>query len=338
MDNPANGNYDHEVAGIGRFSASEQHLDAQGSSFVRINNASGIDANGEYLFWGHDNASIVANNTTDVDGTIIEARLNRVWRLSEVGDVGTVTVTFDFSTFSPLVGSDLRLLIDRNGNGFFDNDVAPISGVISGSTISFNLVDFQNGDRFTLGSINEAQSPLPIELLHFTAISKPNHVDLIWQTATELNSSHFEILRSKTGIDWEKIGEVAAQGNSSTPTHYHFADNHPLDGYSYYKLNMVDLDLSQEFSNIAVVNRTAEQDAIYVYPNPANDVVFVESSLDISNALLRVFDCYGREIMLPVYRDSRRMMVETNTLASGVYFIEIESEGLVVRKKLVIDK
>jgi hypothetical protein len=45
MDDPGSGNYDHEVAGIGRVDANNIHNDAQGSGIVRILNPSDLGNN-----------------------------------------------------------------------------------------------------------------------------------------------------------------------------------------------------------------------------------------------------------------------------------------------------
>jgi hypothetical protein len=129
--------YDYDVAGIGQ-AGGVSYKDAKGPGRVRIWNPSGM-ADGEYLMWGHDNGSM-ASTTSGVDGAIIRDRITRIWALTEVGDVGTVNIAFDLTGTSGFVGSNLRLLIDRDNDGFQDNDVTPIAGVYS-----------QNGIVFTAG-------------------------------------------------------------------------------------------------------------------------------------------------------------------------------------------
>jgi hypothetical protein len=78
---------------------------------------------------GHDNTPISDTGSSDVDGTIIQPRLTRVWGVSESGEVGTVSLSIDYSGVGGYpVGASLRLLIDRDGDGFADNDITPISG------------------------------------------------------------------------------------------------------------------------------------------------------------------------------------------------------------------
>jgi len=104
------GTYENEVAGIGRDDASNFHQDAQGTAIVRINTPSSLN-DGDYLFFGHDNASFTLSNTVDVP-VGIDNRLERVWRVDETGNIGTVTIDVDLSSFTIGNSNDLVLLID----------------------------------------------------------------------------------------------------------------------------------------------------------------------------------------------------------------------------------
>ena len=65
------------------------------------------------------------------------------------------------------------------------------------------------------------QTPLPVELVNFTAKKKDNNDVLVeWKTVSEQNVSHFEIEVAKGNIDFQndnfvKIGEVTSPGNSN---------------------------------------------------------------------------------------------------------------------------
>ncbi|HRE98857.1 MAG TPA: hypothetical protein PK637_18990, partial [Flavobacteriales bacterium] len=205
MDDVGNGNFDYEVAGIGQASDGSRHIDAKGSGAVRMWNPSGL-ANGEFLIWGHAGQAFAGGNTA-VDGVVIQERLQRIWRVSETGDVGTVSISVNLAgTMGSALGSNLRLLIDRDGDGFADNDVTPIAGSFSGTTVTFSGVNFQNGDRFTIGNTNIAL-PLPIDLLSFDAVVIQNEVQLTWATASEQNNDFFTIERSKSGEEWESVAK-----------------------------------------------------------------------------------------------------------------------------------
>ncbi|MEJ0054306.1 MAG: hypothetical protein WDN75_00835 [Bacteroidota bacterium] len=150
MDEPTNGDFDYDVAGIGQVDGSNFHNDSQGKSFLRIQYPSNLE-NGEYFFWGHNNLAAQANNTADVPAGVT-ARFDRVWRVSETGEVGTLDLLFDLSglpDFSSLptcdAASSIRLLVDTNNDGLFA-DQTPISGA---TNVGGNVYRFAN-----MGPIN----------------------------------------------------------------------------------------------------------------------------------------------------------------------------------------
>lgn len=57
---------------------------------------------------------------------------------------------------------------------------------------------------------------------------------LYWTTTGEPYSSHFEIYRSINGQNFEKIGQVAAGGNSLTDRNYEYYDANFRQGTNYY--------------------------------------------------------------------------------------------------------
>ncbi|OFY20727.1 MAG: hypothetical protein A2W98_01280 [Bacteroidetes bacterium GWF2_33_38] len=94
----------NELAGIGRDDALNLHNDAKGSGIARVDNPSDL-GDGEYFLFGHDNQSIASWSTSDCPTTDIR-RLIREWRISHVGNVGTV----DFTFYTTQVGSVLPAL------------------------------------------------------------------------------------------------------------------------------------------------------------------------------------------------------------------------------------
>ncbi|MBK6953138.1 MAG: hypothetical protein IPH24_14165 [Crocinitomicaceae bacterium] len=214
MDTPANGNYDHDVAGIGRESATDLNTDGQGTGIVRVLNATGLD-NNEYMMWGHDNDILQAINSTDIPAGV-DARVERLWRTSmsnKAGaavDVGAVDMQWDLSGLGAVTASDLRLLVDTDNDGIFA-DETPISGAtdLGGGIYSFAGVGVLSDQRrFTIATINLIQTPLPVELVLFDAISDDNKtVNIFWQTKSEINSDFFEVEYSHDGADWSVIAK-----------------------------------------------------------------------------------------------------------------------------------
>ncbi|MEO6671638.1 MAG: hypothetical protein ABIN36_19295 [Ferruginibacter sp.] len=111
----------------------------------------------------------------------------------------------------------------------------------------------------------------PVVLTSFTASVKNYDVLLNWQTASEVNSSHFSIERSLDGQTFAGIGRVNAQGFSSVKVNYNFTDNKPVnfDKPTYYRINMVDRDGTSKYTKIISIILKANGSFVQsVYPNP----------------------------------------------------------------------
>lgn len=156
-DDPGNGNYDHDVAGIGRWNGNNQHTDAQGTGILRILNPSNLN-NNEYLMWGHDQGNLEFNSAVNIPSNI-SFRLERIWRASEVNrtggaiDLGNIDMQFDLTNAGSFTLSDLSLLVDTDNDGSF-SDETPIDGATDlGSNIFefSNVSAIENNVRFTLG-------------------------------------------------------------------------------------------------------------------------------------------------------------------------------------------
>ncbi|MEJ0029882.1 MAG: T9SS type A sorting domain-containing protein [Bacteroidota bacterium] len=327
QDNSGNGNFDFDVAGIGRASDGSYHRDSQGTGVVRIWNPQDLD-NSEFLMFGHNGATLTTTTNTagTVDGTIIKERLTRIWRVSESGgDVGSFLLSFDTDQFSGnFVGSNLRLLIDRDGDGFQDNDVAPVSGSFSNNKIIFTNVTFQSGDRFTLGNTSATQA-LPITLVSFDAAPRENDVLVTWQTASEVNNDHFEIHRSADAEHWETITTKPGAGTTKQQINYEILDTRPLNGKSYYRLKQVDYDGNSSHSPIVSVDFTGH---IKVWPNPSAGVFNISSS----DVYVEVWNTQGKKILSSMM-DGSKTGIDISEQPAGVYVLKIyNSEGVSVHR------
>lgn len=319
MDNGGNGNFDHQVAGIGQAADGTYHRDAKGPGIVRMWNPSGL-GNSEFLIWGHDNGALTGT-TSGVDGVIIQERFNRIWRVSESADVGNVSISFDFNGIGNPLGSNLRLLIDRDGDGFADNDVTPIIGTVSANVAMFSGINLQNGDRFTLGNTNSS-SPLPVELVVFEAWGVKHEVVLAWTTSSEVNNDHFVVERSKDAEQWHSIGQVSGAGTSQRSNSYQTIDHSPLVGINYYRLKQVDFDGQFNISPIVKVLVDGSL-TIKISPNPATDQLQVDTGSDEEDLHVRLFNSFGQLVIPTRQAKGNQLSIDVADLPAGVYILQI---------------
>ena len=169
---------------------------------------------------------------------------------------------------------------------------------------------------------------LPVELTSFTATRYNNNmVSLAWETVTEINSHYFEVERSADGQYFETIGTMPAKVNSNTISRYAMTDVEPYRGQNYYRLKMIDLDGSYEFSDIAAVfiDNFGE---IMLYPNPVLDYIQVVGGEELDESTyVEIIDQLGRRIFsgyLPI--ENRRLFLSTNKLnirEGGTYYLKL---------------
>ena len=343
QDNPVNGDYDHEVAGIGRLGATNAQTDSRGSAVVRINNATGLN-NNEFLIWGHDNGILGSWGSTDFPPGL-QGRWFRVWRVSEVNpgggpvDVGNVDMIFDLTGQGPVTASDLRLLVDINNNGIFADDT-PVP--IAASSLGGDLYRFAGVSqlthqrRFTLGTINYAQTPLPVELLYFNARAEGDRtVSLGWATATEHDNSHFTVERSPDAETWEALMDVPGVGNSTTTTVYGESDRAPLPHLSYYRLKQVDEDGTTAISHMVPVRIEEDQDVL-VFPDPAQDVVNMVFDAALGRAEVHLINELGQTITVPIAMKDGSASMDVTHLPVGNYVVMVITEQRVLTVRLIV--
>jgi hypothetical protein len=227
----------------------------------------------------------------------LQGRLERVWRVSERNttgasavDVGAVDITFDLSGLGNVDAAHLRLVVDTDLDGILADEI-PIAGAThaGGNLYRFSAVTaLVDGARFTLGTTNMAITPLPIELVSFTANSERNGtVQLDWATASEWDNRYFEVERSDDLSNWSVIGRVEAVGHSNALVEYDAIDELPLRGTNYYRLRQVDLDGTSTTSHVAVVEIAGTSgDPFSLYPNPATEGVFLRCHDELPEGLV----------------------------------------------------
>jgi len=326
MDNAGFGNFDHDVAGIGRESATDLNVDAQGSAILRILNPTDLN-NNEYFIWGHNNLIQQAIDSDVPAG--VAARFQRVWRASEVNkstaavEIGSFDMRWDLSGLGPVTASDLRLLVDEDNDGIFA-DETPISGAVSlgGGIYEFSgvaIIGDQN--RFTLATINLIQTPLPIELISFKAsIYNRTSVQVNWTTKSETNNDYFVVQHAKDGYSWIDKFQIDGAGNSIQTLNYNVIDETPHKTENYYRLKQVDFDGSFTYSEICFVELGAID--LGVYPNPSNGFITI-SGLSANTEFITIKNSLGQivyQIFKQEFEEKQTITIDLSIFPAGHYF------------------
>ena len=252
------------------------------------------------------------------------------WREPQSGGVGTNSVATNYQGLrvarwdGTLGSSQWR---NHGGTGFANYPTgATVGNLIGTLTSQYNTAGtagaVNNFSPFTLAS-EITFNPLPVTLLDFKAEAASRQVNLNWQTSTEKNASHFVVERSRDGKTFEKVAQVAANGNTSQLQLYRAVDANPYTGVSYYRLRMVDLDGSEELSKIVKVSIGVAGwlGEISLFPNPTDGRSVNLKLTDPTVKLSSVIDLLGRRVGYRTsFNTDGSVAVEfTETLAKGAY-------------------
>ncbi len=177
-------------------------------------------------------------------------------------------------------------------------------------------------------------TPLPVELVYFTATVQNGIVNLQWLTASEENNKAFEVERSADGKTFEHIGTVKGNGNSSQPIRYSYADKNPLDGTVYYRLKQLDFDGEFAYSKVIAVSALgiAADMQLQVYPNPfANDLNITITAHKNGNASLQLLDMQGKTIHtgnVELHPGLNELTLPLRFVKKGLYILKLSGNGI----------
>lgn len=189
-------------------------------------------------------------------------------------------------------------------------------------------------------TVNWAQT-LPVKLITFTGRLNGTRVDLNWVTANEINSKHFEVQRSSDARNYSTIATVAAKGNSSTVTSYFQVDPSPMNGINYYRLKMVDLDGSFEYSNVVIIRIENNMQLVTkIAPNPFTGKVDVYLTLTHNTMVdFRFIDMNGRIVFSKSVKGLKGFnwftINDLERLPSAPYFLHIATDDATIVEKLI---
>lgn len=179
-----------------------------------------------------------------------------------------------------------------------------------------------------LASLTPTSSPLPGDLLDFFGKPTSNVVELDWITANEENVAGFEILRSKNGKNWEKIGWMDAKENVYNT--YQFIDDSPFSPYNYYLLNMVDHDGTSKLSDIIIIPFGSNE--INVFPNPSRGFININLGNFDGPFEVEVYDASER---LKFKTTTANKRIDLSNLSSGTYILLLKVDHQLYTSKFV---
>ncbi len=236
-----------------------------------------------------------------------------------VGGAFTDTNNYEYvakwngTTWSELGGTANAL----NANG----ELIPMIIDDSGNIYTAGAFTDANGYYYVAKYITRS-TPLPVELVNFSGVPQNSYIELQWQTASEMNSSYFEVERSEDSKTFTGIGSVPAAGNSSAIRYYYYKDAITFPAKQvYYRLKEIDKDNSFTYSPIIVVE--LQNNNLSIYPNPTNGNVTINSP---EAGQLTVYNTLGEAVTTQTIQAGHTTVL-LDKAATGMYTIILTGQS-----------
>jgi len=243
------------------------------------------------------------------------------------------------SVCPPGVGTNIYF--GGNSDGFAYN---PLIASICPPNVGTNIYFGGSSDGFSFYVFNQTAcpniTPLPIELLSFTAEKNNSVVDVKWSTASELNNDYFTVERSQDATNFELVAKVPAAGNSNTLKKYVTQDEKPYRGLAYYRLKQSDFDGTFKYSKIVAVDFLNEEYGIKIYPNPTSEIIIIDFLEDAATQpnIISIKNLIGQQVEPNQIVSKNQIKVDLSQLPSGIYFVGITLGEKTIERKIVLQK
>lgn len=240
------------------------------------------------------------------------------------GDYGLSNYTGSQLILSHYFGNNLDC--DHSNNTMNDSNAEQPSFTYSSHSCNGHYIEFEIS-HFSEFILHEPMGLLPVELISFDGELVGKRTRLNWETAWEENVLMFEIEKSRNAASWEKIGFVHA---NNTASQYEAWDEETSFGNNYYRLRIIDLDGTFEYSNIAQIYLEQEIHSIgEITPNPIRNTDFripmtlmngESVEIQISNSLGQIVKTLNRDL------PKGEVSIEFNYrhFPSGIYWMNIQ--------------
>lgn len=237
------------------------------------------------------------------------------------GSVSPTSITFNSGNYNNPRTVTVTPADDANLDG---NQIYNITVSVNGTSdaaftgLANQVVSVTNQDNDT--------TPLPLDLLSFEGEFRDGSVWLNWVTTNERSVDYMAVDRSLDGISYEQIGRGPVN-NTETEFHkYSFEDERPIEGFNYYRLNTVDYDGTNKYSEVVIIVASTSEFNINVYPNPVKDQLTILSSLSLSGMSYSIFHLNGKLIKYQRFvGDEFVTTLDLSPIPTGVYQLIITS-------------
>lgn len=213
------------------------------------------------------------------------------------------------------------------------------AGYAQDNTINSWWFTFQ--EKRVLSALVADCGTFPVEWLGIDAVQLREGVEVTWETASELNTSHFAVERKLPGSSFEQMTVIDARNQGQEYHSYEWLDR---NAYQFaneliqYRVKAIDFDGTFSYSSTVEVKANASDDELIlrVGPNPFTNQLTMNARYDGRIATqLKVFDAIGKLTYYKVLQNPGEISVETSAWPSGMYYVQLVNELEQTTKRII---
>lgn len=245
---------------------------------------------------------------------------------------GNTAEWFKNTNSAPFNAAYIATIVGNRFASTYQKFASPTISTLNGVTYVelTGITSFSGGTGgFSYGPANTSgMNALPVIWAGMDVKARAEGNEILWKTASEFNSSHFEIEASNDGKNFYIISpKIQAKGYSNELIVYSYlhTDFSPL---LYYRIRQYDSDMAYTLSDIVAARKEmigAFSASILPSQDITNLYISVLSSDKISPISFQVTDMFSRVILsetLPISSDNLYAFPFSN-LSKGVYFVKV---------------
>jgi hypothetical protein len=208
-----------------------------------------------------------------------------------------------------------------------------LSGLTAGQLYHFRIFGNANnasqrtGTFCFCGSTGMSDMVLPISIEKIEAFLQGKNTLLKWRTQAASEAAYFEIEKSIDGEHFSTINKIV---DIKGRYQFEVTDVNPTKSINFYRIKEVHKSGSFEYSKIVSVNHSGDK-KLLIYPNPARDMMTIESAIKATVVLMNMQGAVVDKIEL----QEGNNIVPLSNYTSGLYFIRSINDNKSFRLNIV---
>jgi len=260
---------------------------------------------------------------SNCNSSLVSISQEEYWTIN-ASDIGTVDISYRPESFRNKEGFAVKPAVYRQ----YETDSIWMG--ISGSKIGNNDYGMIRMDTMVTGFTKITsgfaipEQPLSWRLKSFSASVLRKGVRLKWSLDEDNEPVNYLLEKSRDGRIFKEFYALSSTGKTSVI--YERDDEKPFSGITFYRLKITS-GTKNEYSGILPVQW--ESDRVLLYPNPANDLIYINFPGLSSRCELVIVNIHGL-IVLKTFVSTVTCQIRVDNLRNGNYHVMLRHNNRLI--------